>query len=98
MHINEFLQVGGDSEWLSGLEYIPQKLKNLNEVNKILAHRPWLITKEHIKVTKIDILQLFIDHSSLWTFAHVSLLFCVTALLETQKLFISERSMKNIDC
>ncbi|XP_069746893.1 sestrin-3-like isoform X2 [Narcine bancroftii] len=48
-HINEFLQVGGDSEWLSGLEYIPQKLKNLNEVNKILAHRPWLITKEHIK-------------------------------------------------
>ncbi|XP_051882145.1 sestrin-3-like isoform X3 [Pristis pectinata] len=49
MHINEFLQVGGDSEWLSGLEYIPQKLKNLNEVNKILAHRPWLITKEHIK-------------------------------------------------
>ncbi|XP_007900197.1 sestrin-3 isoform X2 [Callorhinchus milii] len=48
-HVNEFLQVGGDGEWLNGLEHIPQKLKNLNEINKILAHRPWLITKEHIK-------------------------------------------------
>ncbi|XP_072433943.1 sestrin-3-like isoform X3 [Chiloscyllium punctatum] len=48
-HVNEFLQVGGEVEWLNGLEYVPQKLKNINEVNKILAHRPWLITKEHIK-------------------------------------------------
>ncbi|GCB69385.1 sestrin-3-like isoform X1 [Scyliorhinus torazame] len=48
-HVNELLQVGGDGEWLNGLEYVPQKLKNINEVNKILAHRPWLITKEHIK-------------------------------------------------
>ncbi|XP_060682559.1 sestrin-3-like isoform X5 [Hemiscyllium ocellatum] len=50
-HVNEFLQVGGEVEWLNGLEYVPQKLKNINEVNKILAHRPWLITKEHIKTS-----------------------------------------------
>ncbi|XP_067867812.1 sestrin-2 isoform X2 [Heterodontus francisci] len=49
LHINEFLQVGGNSEWLSGLNYVPQKMRNLNEINKILAHRPWLITKEHIE-------------------------------------------------
>ncbi|XP_064413994.1 sestrin-3-like isoform X2 [Latimeria chalumnae] len=49
MHVNEFLQVGGDAEWLNGLDYVPQRLKNLNEINKILAHRPWLITKEHIQ-------------------------------------------------
>ncbi|XP_015264689.1 PREDICTED: sestrin-2 isoform X1 [Gekko japonicus] len=48
-HMGEFLQVGGDPQWLRGLQYAPQKLRNLNEINKILAHRPWLITKEHIK-------------------------------------------------
>uniref|UniRef100_A0A8C5LLK0 Sestrin 3 n=1 Tax=Leptobrachium leishanense TaxID=445787 RepID=A0A8C5LLK0_9ANUR len=49
MHVDEFLNNGGSSEWLNGLEYVPQRLKNLNEINKILAHRPWLITKEHIQ-------------------------------------------------
>ncbi|KAM8974911.1 sestrin-3 [Pelodytes ibericus] len=49
MHVDEFLNTGGSSEWLNGLEYIPQRLKNLNEINKLLAHRPWLITKEHIQ-------------------------------------------------
>uniref|UniRef100_UPI00398E4F05 sestrin-1-like n=1 Tax=Pristiophorus japonicus TaxID=55135 RepID=UPI00398E4F05 len=49
LHINEFLQVGGNPDWLSGLNFVPQKMRNLNEINKILAHRPWLITKEHIE-------------------------------------------------
>ncbi|XP_048448956.1 sestrin-1-like [Rhincodon typus] len=50
LHINDFLQVGGNPEWLNGLNFVPQKMRNLNEINKILAHRPWLITKEHIEV------------------------------------------------
>lgn len=50
MHVDEFLKTGGIAEWLNGLEYVPQRLKNLNEINKLLAHRPWLITKEHIQV------------------------------------------------
>ncbi|XP_043573184.1 sestrin-1-like isoform X2 [Chiloscyllium plagiosum] len=49
LHINEFLQVGGNPEWLNGLNFVPQKMRTLNEINKILAHRPWLITKEHIE-------------------------------------------------
>ncbi|XP_051892411.1 LOW QUALITY PROTEIN: sestrin-1-like [Pristis pectinata] len=49
LHISEFLQVGGNPEWLNGLNFVPQKMRNLNEINKILAHRPWLITKEHIE-------------------------------------------------
>ncbi|XP_015197025.1 sestrin-3 isoform X2 [Lepisosteus oculatus] len=49
MHVQEFYQIGVCLEWLKGLEYIPQRLRNLNEINKILAHRPWLITKEHIQ-------------------------------------------------
>lgn len=50
MHVDEFLKTGGIAEWLNGLEYVPQRLRNLNEINKLLAHRPWLITKEHIQV------------------------------------------------
>ncbi|CAH1228737.1 SESN1 [Branchiostoma lanceolatum] len=46
---SEFLMQDGDPDWLKGLDYIPQKLKNLCELNKILAHRPWLITKQHIE-------------------------------------------------
>ncbi|XP_033375437.1 sestrin-2 isoform X2 [Parus major] len=49
LHMGEFLQVGGDPAWLQGLHCAPQKLRNLNEINKLLAHRPWLITKEHIE-------------------------------------------------
>lgn len=50
LHMGEFLQVGGNPVWLQGLHCAPQKLRNLNEINKLLAHRPWLITKEHIEV------------------------------------------------
>ncbi|XP_067841108.1 sestrin-1 isoform X5 [Heptranchias perlo] len=49
LHVNDFLQVGGDPKWLAGLESAPRKLQTLSEVNKILAHRPWLITKDHIE-------------------------------------------------
>lgn len=50
MHVDEFLKTGGEAEWLSGLELVPQRLRNLSEINKLLAHRPWLVTKEHIQV------------------------------------------------
>ncbi|XP_034938779.1 sestrin homolog isoform X2 [Chelonus insularis] len=49
----EFLLQGGDPSWLQGLRSIPNKLQNLYEINKILAHRPWLLNKTHIeKLTK----------------------------------------------
>lgn len=48
--MNDFLQVGGDPKWLNGLDEAPRKLQPLGELNKILAHRPWLLTKEHIEV------------------------------------------------
>jgi sestrin len=50
---DEFLASGGDPQWLQGLDHIPQKLKDLNQINKLLAHQPWLINKTHIeKLTK----------------------------------------------
>lgn len=44
----QFLDAGGDPEWLKGLKFVPTKLANLAELNALLAHRPWLLTKEHI--------------------------------------------------
>lgn len=44
----EFLDCGGDETWLQGLDHIPKKLLAICEINKILAHRPWLLTPEHI--------------------------------------------------
>lgn len=53
LHEKEFLSEGGDTKWLNGLEFIPQKLRAIYDINKILAHRPWLLTKEHIdRLTK----------------------------------------------
>lgn len=49
IHEKEFLAEGGDTKWLNGLEFIPQKLRAIYDINKILAHRPWLLTKEHIE-------------------------------------------------
>ncbi|KPP64344.1 hypothetical protein Z043_117323 [Scleropages formosus] len=49
MHVQEFYRMGVCVDWLKGLRYAPQRLRNLNDINKILAHRPWLITKDHIQ-------------------------------------------------
>ncbi|KAJ8973761.1 hypothetical protein NQ317_017563 [Molorchus minor] len=46
----EFLLQGGDPEWLKGFNHIPTKLRNLYDINKILAHRPWLLKKSHIEL------------------------------------------------
>lgn len=47
----EFILQGGDPSWLRGLKSIPGKLQDLYEINKILAHRPWLLNKTHIEVS-----------------------------------------------
>jgi len=50
IHSTEFLLQHGDEQWLKGVQHAPAKLQRLNEVNRILAHRPWLITTDHIQV------------------------------------------------
>ncbi|KAJ6653560.1 hypothetical protein lerEdw1_009140 [Lerista edwardsae] len=55
LHVLQFLRVGGDPQWLRGLDHVPPKLRKLSEINKFLAHRPWLVGKEHIeKLLKIS--------------------------------------------
>lgn len=51
LHKKEFLEQRGDPNWLKGLDYIPPKLRAIYDINKILAHRPWLLNKEHIEVS-----------------------------------------------
>ncbi|CAH2221684.1 LOC443672 [Pelobates cultripes] len=48
LHSSCFLQVGGDPRWLEGIQQAPIKLRVLNDLNKFLAHRPWMLAKEHI--------------------------------------------------
>lgn len=43
-----FIAEGGDAAWLEGLKYAPAQFANLAELNALIAHRPWLITREHI--------------------------------------------------
>lgn len=45
----EFLLQNGQKSWLNGLDNIPQKLKDLSEINKLLCHQPWLINQNHIE-------------------------------------------------
>jgi hypothetical protein len=46
-----FLEVGGDEAWLIyGLDVIPEKLSKLSKINNLLAHQPWKIITEDIKV------------------------------------------------
>ncbi|XP_030644935.1 sestrin-2 [Chanos chanos] len=49
LHSFAFLQEGGDETWLKGLSHTPTKIQRLHTLNKLLAHRPWMITQEHIQ-------------------------------------------------
>jgi len=42
----EFLYQGGDPQWLRGLDAAPSKLTSLYYINKMMAHRPWVLKKE----------------------------------------------------
>uniref|UniRef100_A0A8C6TB62 Sestrin 2 n=1 Tax=Neogobius melanostomus TaxID=47308 RepID=A0A8C6TB62_9GOBI len=48
-HSTGFLEAGGEESWLSGLDQAPTKLRSLQTLNKLMAHRPWLITQQHIQ-------------------------------------------------
>ncbi|XP_062855874.1 sestrin-3 [Trichomycterus rosablanca] len=49
LHSAQFLRVGGDPLWLQGLEAAPPRLQQLDQINKVLAHQPWLTSHSHIQ-------------------------------------------------
>ena len=48
----EFLKNDGDPLWLKGLQHLPTKMLNLLKVNKLLAHQPWFIKPDNMKVKR----------------------------------------------
>lgn len=80
LHAQEFLLRGGEPEWLRGLSYSPQKLQNLYEVIKILAHRPWLIKKENI--TKLT------QGTDTWSLSEVTQALIICAHIQSLCSFI----------
>ncbi|KAL0974177.1 hypothetical protein UPYG_G00216620 [Umbra pygmaea] len=49
LHSAQFLKVGGDPQWLKGLDSAPLRLQHLDQLNKVLAHQPWLTARSHIQ-------------------------------------------------
>ena len=46
----EFLKNGGNVTWLQGVQHLPPKMFSLLLINKLLAHQPWFVMPEHMKV------------------------------------------------
>lgn len=49
LHSAQFLRVGGDPLWLQDLKAAPTRLRLLDQINKVLAHQPWLASCSHIQ-------------------------------------------------
>ncbi|KAK7084387.1 Sestrin-2 [Halocaridina rubra] len=47
--IADFRNAGGDMRWTVSIHHAPPKLYALTSINNILAHRPWLLSSDHIK-------------------------------------------------
>ncbi|KAM9737586.1 sestrin-2 isoform 2-T2 [Menidia menidia] len=48
-HSAGFLEAGGEEAWLGGVQRAPAKLRSLQTLNRLLAHRPWLVAQQHIQ-------------------------------------------------
>jgi hypothetical protein len=49
-----FLEAGGDESWLiHGLDVVPEKLARIGRINNMIAHQPWIILPDDIKVKDI---------------------------------------------
>ena len=80
----EFLHQGGDESWLQGLKSIPTKLQDLYQINKILAHRPWLLNKTHIEVREKS--RIYIHLSKTFKMANLQTYIIFISILSNQKL------------
>jgi hypothetical protein len=51
-----FLEAGGDESWLiHGLDVVPEKLARLGRINNMIAHQPWIILPDDIKVKSFNL-------------------------------------------
>ncbi|XP_066917140.1 sestrin-1-like isoform X2 [Clytia hemisphaerica] len=74
----KFMLCDGDPDWLDSIENIPNKLKKLFTLNKLLAHQPWLIN--------VDVLKDFFTGPAEETWSMSELLHAILVLLHFQTL------------
>ncbi|XP_066964698.1 sestrin-2-like [Macrobrachium rosenbergii] len=75
----DFRNAGGDMRWTVGLQHAPPKLYALTAINNILAHRPWLLSPQHIE-------QLTRDNS--WSLGELSQALCIMTHFHTLATFL----------
>jgi len=80
-HRRQFLAHGGDETWLKGAMYVPKKLKRLQSINALLAHRPWLINSDDVKA-------LTEEGSSMYSIKEVLLAICIMSTIHAQSGFV----------
>jgi hypothetical protein len=92
----QFLLKGGDEIWLiKGLEAVPDKLRQLEKINNILAHQPWKLKLQDIKEihskfnTKGWHMNELIHAALIMTFYHR-----LAAVVESMRLNVSD----NLNC
>jgi hypothetical protein len=56
----DFLDKGGNEEWLEGSTKVPGKLKKLERINNILAHQPWKLKVQDINVKPYLYIRIYI--------------------------------------
>ena len=81
VHRTEFLLHGGDRRWLTSSDgrlprHVPFKLHNLQQLNRILAHRPWTIDPSFISVSIVMSVLLEILDRPLLSRWRILLSFC----------------------
>lgn len=52
VHKEEFLRCMGQEIWLEGQINAAQKIRDIDVINRLLAHRPWLLQASHLQVRK----------------------------------------------
>ncbi|XP_068208215.1 sestrin-2 [Palaemon carinicauda] len=76
----DFRNAGGDMRWTVDLHQAPPKLYALTAINNILAHRPWLLSPQHIEqLTKGD---------NSWSLGELSQALCIMTHFHTLATFL----------
>ncbi|KAJ1964122.1 hypothetical protein IWQ62_003021 [Dispira parvispora] len=48
----EFIRNGGDPTWLKGISHVPKSLQALVYFCSLLRNKPWLISKDHLRILR----------------------------------------------
>ena len=80
-----FLSVGGDPNWLRGIDHAPVKIQRIARLNNLLAVAPWKITRQDIA----DLIRpIGTERDVNWTAGDVVQLILVLAMIHAESSFV----------